>query len=771
MSLIAIIDLIACAVLFVTLLILIFHNRIVLVSDIRILSGIIVFVTLIYMFFILLEWLDITHNLESVEDIIGASVPIMWAFFVYSYIKHELTEILNIHKENLRITLNSIGDGVIATDVSGRIIRMNPAASSLTGESSETAHGKKIDEVMLLSDPVSRKKIPNPVSKVLETGKVVKIGHTVLTGKENREYYIADTAAPIFNDKHDLCGAVMVFSDTTDRYFREEKIRLSEERLNLALNATRAGIWDWFIQNDKLVLNESWAEILGYKLSEIEPTSPAKWLQRVNPEDLIYLEELLESHLKGKTENVEAEIRLKHKNGEWIWVLFKGMVVQRDNKGNPLRITGTIVDITRQKNVEMELKAQIEQNLTLNEEYLSQNEELLSSIERIKKINEELTEAKKNAEESYKLKSAFLANMSHEIRTPMNGIMGFSELLKDPKLPADKRMRFAKIIVDSSHQLLNIVNDILDISRIETGKMSLVFEKVVINELLDILFVFFEQQSAEKNLRLKLSKSLDNEESTVVTDRTRLRQILTNLINNAIKFTHEGQVHFGYKLVKKDMIFFVTDTGIGISPDLHEKIFEPFRQAHMDMDTIYRGTGLGLTISRKLAGMLGGDIRLESKPGKGSTFYLSIPYRKESENEESETEKTKKTRLKVYDILVLIVEDDDVNYLFLETILSKNNITTLRASNGIEAVEMCKKDQHIDLVLMDIKLPLMNGYEATKEIKELRPDLPIIAQTAYAMHEDREKAAKAGCDGYIPKPIVASELLRLINNLLTKKTV
>jgi len=769
MSIIAIIDFVACFTLFSVLLILLFRNRTLMRQDIRILSSIIVLITLAYIFFMFLEWMNINHQLETVENIIGSSIPIMWAFFIYSYIQHGLNEMLSMHKENLKITLNSIGDAVIATDLSGRIIRMNPAAELLTGWDTHAAMGKKVDEFLMLYDPESRKKIANPVNRVLETGKMVKIGQSVLVAKDKREIYIADSAAPIYNVNKELSGVVLVFSDMTERYIQNEKVRISEERYNLAVNGTKAGVWDWFIQSDKLVLNERWAEIIGYSLKELEPVAPAMWRRLVHPRDLIYLEELIESHFKGEIENVESESRLRHKNGEWIWTMSRGMVVQRDNRGNPLRMTGTIIDITRQKKAEMELKTQMEENLSLNDEYAAQNEELTNSLERIKGINEELKEARQVAEESYQLKSAFLANMSHEIRTPMNGIIGFSELLKDPKLPEEKRMHFAEIVIDSSRQLLNIVNDILDISQIETGKVSLLPEKVNINELIQILHAFFEPQAIIKKLKLVISKPLKDEESLVVTDRTRLRQILTNLINNAIKFTSEGQVEFGYKVSKDELEFYVADTGIGIPPEFKEKIFEPFRQANLEITNIYGGTGLGLTISHKLTEMLGGRIWLESNPGKGSIFYFTLPFKPENKKEPTNPVKEIKIRKKNQNMVILVVEDDEVNYLFLETVLSKNGIRSKRALNGVDAVELCSKNPDIGMVLMDIKLPLMNGYEATRRIKKIRPDLPIIAQTAYAMHEDRNKAIQAGCDGYISKPIITAELLKLIDKLSPKK--
>ncbi len=237
--------------------------------------------------------------------------------------------------------------------------------------------------------------------------------------------------------------------------------------------------------------------------------------------------------------------------------------------------------------------------------------------------------------------------------------------------------------------------------------------------------------------------------------------MLTNLLNNALKFTEEGEIEFGY-LPKGDYLqFYVRDSGVGIPVELHEKIFEPFLQAETEISYNHGGTGLGLSISRKLTELLGGKIWLESKPGTGSVFYFTIPYDHPVGSETVENVPDTYQGLQAHGKLVLIAEDDDTNYLYLETALAKANVRILRACNGIEAVDMCSNNHDIHLVLMDIKLPCMNGYEATKRIKQVKPDLPIIAQTAYAMNEDRMKALDAGCDDYIPKPIRKTDLLSL----------
>ncbi len=732
-------------------------------KDIKILIALLLLVTSVYYSFLLIEWLGISHNLDSFEDMTGALLPVMWAFLLYSFFQQAIKQDIRTNKENLRITLNSIGDAVIVTDVNGCITMMNPIAISLTGWELAEAQGKRLEMVLNIFHSETRKKIANPIEQVLETGKTVGIGEqTVMISKDGKEYHITDNAAPIFNEDGEIMGVILVFSDITIKFIQDEKLRESEERLNLALVGTKAGLWDWNIRTGKIVINQQWAELIGFTVSELEPLSLASLEKRKNPEDVLRTNEILDLHLQGQTDFYECEYRMRHKSGYWVWMLDRGKVVEKDSNGNPLRMTGTMIDISNQKSIEIELKTQMEENHTLVEEYLAQNEELIRSLESIQKINEDLKEAKLNAEESYRLKSAFLANMSHEIRTPMNGIIGFSELLADAELSQEKRKYYAKIVIESSKQLLTLVNDILDLSRIETGKVSLVYEQVVVNDLINILYAFFEPQIESRNITFHSVKALNNAQSTISTDKTRLRQVLTNVLNNAIKFTETGHIKFGYKKTNDFLEFFVEDTGIGIPEDMHLKIFEPFRQAELETSQQFGGTGLGLSISTKLVELLGGKMWVKSKPGKGSVFYFTIPYHSVFGQVKDKNKQNKKESINAAGLVVLIAEDDNINYLYLETVLSKSNIRILRANNGIEAVELCEKYPEIKLVLMDLKMPFMNGYEATRRIKQRFPELIVIAQTAYAMNEDRIKASEAGCDDYITKPIKKSELLAII---------
>lgn len=763
MSIIAILDILAwLAALFVIGLLLL-NRKGNFRADIKFLVIALLLVTTVYYSFLLIEWLGINHSLESFENMTGAMLPMMWAFLFYSLIQQRVAQDLRDHKENLHITLNSIGDAVIATDINGRITNMNPIAETLTGWHFAEVTGKRLDEVLYLINADTRKRIANPIEYVLESGQKVGLSnHTMLIARDGKEYHITDSAAPIFSAAEEIMGVVLVFSDVTEHFMQEKRLRESEERLNLALTGTKAGMWDWNIKTGKILINTQWAELIGFSCSEIEPLSMGAWEKLKHHEDVLKSNEVLEMHLKGVTSFYECEFRMRHKSGQWIWVLDRGMVVERDPPGNPVRMIGTLIDISNLKNITLELKSQIDENQALAEEYLAQNEELTKSLAQIQRINEELKTATLNAEESYRLKSAFLANMSHEIRTPMNGIIGFSELLMDAELTLAKRRYYARIIIESSRQLLTLVDDILDLSRIETGKVNLLYEEVVVNDLINILFAFFEPQTGAKNITLQTVKPLINRNSTVMTDKTRLRQVLTNLLNNAIKFTTEGHIKFGYRKSGAYLQFFVEDTGIGIPEDLHQKIFEPFRQVQLEITQQMGGTGLGLSISTKLVELLGGKIWLKSKPGKGSVFYFTIPYQPPHHQRRVIPAAEKTPVLNTPGMVVLIAEDDNINYLYLETVLSRNNIRLIRANNGIEAVELCQKHPEINLVLMDIKMPFMNGYDATRKIKKLFPDLPVIAQTAYAMNEDKVKASEAGCDDYITKPIKKGELLAMV---------
>lgn len=380
---------------------------------------------------------------------------------------------------------------------------------------------------------------------------------------------------------------------------------------------------------------------------------------------------------------------------------------------------------------------------------------------KLKTKEKNLCEAKKKAEESDQLKTAFLHNLSHEIRTPLNAICGFAELINHSDLQKDKLSDYTSIIVASSHQLLNIVTDVLTISTLETDQEVVHIDPVSVNDIIDTLFADFSKRVKGRNLSLHISKALTSN-CIINTDGPKLQQVLNLLLNNAIKFTHAGRIDFGYQIASDQLTFFVKDTGIGINPAKHQIIFNRFRQADDAVHIKYGGTGLGLSICKGFVELMGGSIWVESQPGQGSTFFFTIPYQPVKEQEQTTAPETKDGPHSI-----LIAEDEEYNLYYVREILTEMELNVVYAQNGQEAVTACQQNNDIRLVLMDIKMPVMDGYTAAKLIKKVRPNLPIIAQSAYAFGQATLEYAGT-FDGYLPKPFSAEELEKTVHRFLGK---
>lgn len=373
-----------------------------------------------------------------------------------------------------------------------------------------------------------------------------------------------------------------------------------------------------------------------------------------------------------------------------------------------------------------------------------------------------LKEAKEKAEESNRLKSVFLQNISHEIRTPMNGIIGFISLLQDSPVDEKTRIQYYEIINKSGNRLLATVNDLIDISQIETGQIKVNKSNVSLSEMLENHLDTGIYLAAKNNNKIICTSKYLHSETVLNTDNKLLNSIFTNLVNNAMKFTNDGTIEIGSNERGNDIIFFVKDTGIGIPANRLDAIFDRFVQADITLSRPHEGSGLGLSISKAYAQLLGGDLWVESEVGKGSTFFFNIP-KDEVEPEKPVTiipesiEKCSKDNYKI-----LVAEDDKMSYLFLKNLLEKNGFRIVYAKNGSEAVEMVRNDNEISIVLMDIKMPVMNGEEAIRKIRTFNQNVPIIAQTAYAMPADRNKFLEIGCNDYISKPIEINRLIKLL---------
>ncbi len=390
-----------------------------------------------------------------------------------------------------------------------------------------------------------------------------------------------------------------------------------------------------------------------------------------------------------------------------------------------------------------------------------------------KRKEKELVEAKNKAEESDKLKSAFLANMSHEIRTPMNSILGFSTLLTKPGVYDKHKEQYLELIINSGKSLLNLINDIIDISKIEAGQLKVKPRKITLNPLMNEVYMSHYQINDMKNksFELIMKKAVERDEFSIETDPFRLKQILNNLIGNAMKFTEKGYIEFGYKFNNPEqLLFYVKDTGVGMPADKLNLIFQRFGQIEQKDDKNQSGTGLGLTISKKLAELLGGQMWVESTEGEGSTFFFTLPYDADlNTGDEYGASLVEDGNDSLENKTLLVAEDEEMNIVYMKEILADTKANVLWAKNGEEAVKIAKENPSIDLILMDIKMPVMNGYEATQKIREFNKNVIIIAQTAYALTGEKEKTIEAGCNYYITKPIEIKILMNTIQGFLNRK--
>jgi len=532
-----------------------------------------------------------------------------------------------------------------------------------------------------------------------------------------------------------------IFQDITERKLQDNELIKAKERaeeneffLKESQKASFIGSYKTDFIKGYWESSETLDQIFG--IGKEYDRSVKGWLEIVHPDERNALNDYLHHNVIAKRENFATEYRIARINDKQTrWVQGYG-TTKFDSAGNILEMIGTIQDITERKIAELELKI-----------------------------------AKDRAEESDRLKSAFLANMSHEIRTPMNGILGFANLLNEQTLTNRQQKEYLGIIQKSGTRMLNIINDIMNISKVESGQIEIHLSETNVNELIEYMYSFFKPEAKLKGLKLSTRTPLSDDEAILLTDREKLYAVLTNLIKNAIKFTWDGFIEFGYEMKEKSLEFFVKDTGIGISPDFKEIIFERFRQCSESYTRDYEGAGLGLSISKAYVEILGGGMRVESIQGQGSVFYFSVPYT-ESPVQKAVGKNNIPSELlecSISNLKILIAEDDKISERLISLAVSDYSRQILTAGNGIDAVETCRNHPDIDLILMDIQMPVMDGYEATRQIRQFNRDVIIIAQTAYALSEDRIRAVVAGCNDYISKPVDKYLLIALINKYFNSK--
>ncbi|MFA5419995.1 MAG: response regulator, partial [Bacteroidales bacterium] len=518
------------------------------------------------------------------------------------------------------------------------------------------------------------------------------------------------------------------------RALDEAKEKLAHKRAVKALQesehrfkqvAENAQEWIWEINKNGLYTYASpvVSSLLGYSADEI--VGQKHFYDLFDPEKK---EDIMESYLdffSRKESFRNFENPNVHKNGQIILINTSGSPIMDEN-GEILGYRGVNADITESK-----------------------------------KMLEEIVLAKEKAEESDKLKTAFINNISHEIRTPLNGILGFGQFLADSDLAKKKRMKYFGIMQKSSNRLMNTVSDYVDMARIVSGTMEVHTQDFNLHHLFHEIDENFRQLCEEKNIVFETEEPIEPTSLILHSNSEFLRKIMNNLLDNALKFTREGSIHCGYRIIPGFIEFYVQDTGCGIVRDKLEIIFDMFSQEDPSNTRGYEGSGLGLAIAQGLVKLLGGDIKVMSEKGKGSLFTVSVPYHEPTPAQQQVTAKTSGST-DINKPLILIAEDEETNYLYVEVIMQMTDCKYILVNNGAEAVDICRKNDKITMVLMDIKMPVMNGLEATKVIHEIRPELPIIAMTAYAQTDDEYRFMAAGCNGYLAKPIKKDKLISLL---------
>lgn len=609
-------------------------------------------------------------------------------------------------------------------DQSWTMLFLSNGCKELTGYMPEDLINNRTLEYSRIIHPDDRQNVWESVKKSIPKDKLFIIEFRIITKSGKIKHVWERGKVVTRNGKEYIEGVIF---DYTERKNTEFELKNSEEKYRLLIENQN----DLIIKVDNLgritYASPSYCKSFGKTEADFLNTS---FMPLIHEDDREATGKAM-STLQYFPHTCYVEQRTMTANG-WRWYAWSDKAVI--NKNNEIvEIIGVGRDITERKIIEFEL-----------------------------------IKAKEKAEENDKLKSSFLANMSHEIRTPMNSLIGFSELISQPELEEEERISYATIINSSCNQLLKIVNDLIDISQIETKQMRIYNEVFDASEIIDELLQFFNPQAKEKNLTLIAVKQ-GKEPCIVNTDKAKLAQILINLLNNAIKFTSKGEIKFGYTYENSTIRFFVSDTGKGIDPSNHTIIFDRFRQVGNDNNE-FGGTGLGLSISNANCGLLGTKIKIDSALGKGSEFSFTLPLTSVNCSNPLTVGDVEKSQVNLSGYRILVAEDERVNFLLMKTILTKAGADVIRAVNGFEAIEIVKEaTQIVDLVLMDIKMPGLTGSDAFLEIKKQNPTLPVIACTAYAQTEETNMFFEQGFDDYIPKPINRKNLLKIISNNLIKK--
>ncbi len=626
---------------------------------------------------------------------------------------HNSYEKIKLNEFSFRNLFNNIPLGIFIINKNGTIEGINNAMANILGApSAEISKKYNIFELNKLKNTELLSDIKECFNEGTNFYKVYNY-----TSVWKKKLFVRVHILPAEKKGNDKVLAIV--EDYTEQKKKEFQLKILSE----GLNRTPACVVVTNKEGEIIFVNEKFLTLTGYSFREVEGKTPR--ILKSGHHSLELYQDLWRTITSGK--NWTGELLNKKKNGELYW-------------------ESTMIAPIKNEQGEIAHYMAIKEDITEK-----------------KKVQTELRRAKEKAEESDRLKSSFLANMSHEIRTPLNAILGFTSLIRDYKLEPEKSEKFLDLIQINSKQLLNIINDILLISKLQINEIKLTPSTFPLHDFFHNLFNTFQQEiHVQDTKNLKLILDISDSEIMIKADKNKLATVFSKLIRNAIKFTQEGTITIGYILQEKDKpVFFVKDTGIGVSKEKQQIIFQKFRQADDTKTRKYGGTGLGLSIAKALIDLMKGKIWIESKEGEGAHFYFSLPINILNKKEDINTKKEQNWQNKT----ILVVDDVYESVLLINEILKSTGVKIITASDGIEAIEKVDTVPEIDLILMDLQLPRLNGIQAAQKIKSHK-NIPIIVQSAFMEEDYRQQCKKVGCNDYIQKPINPDELKLKIANLL-----
>ena len=648
--------------------------------------------------------------------------------------RKEMDERLEVQRAFYERISETLGEGLYVQDARGRCSYMNSEAEKLLGWKREEFIGMPVHDTIHMQTAAGEllPAVECPIYLMVNEHGQGRLDDQVFVRKDGSTFPVALSSKAAYSPSGELDNIVIAFQDISDRKKNELYMRLTQERLNLALEGSNLALWDWDIGYDRIYLSSRWSEMLG-GMAEETMVTVEQMFSNVHPDDREIARQNLAPVLKGVAGYYAAEYRVKRGDGEWLWVATHGKVVERDAQGRALRMTGTNADVSERKHAE-----------------------------------EILMQAKRAAEQAAKTKSDFLANMSHEIRTPMNGIIGMTDLALDTELNREQQ-EYLNIVKSSAHSLLHIVNDILDFSKIESGKMDIENIEFSLEQMMRDTMRSLAVRAHQKGLELLLHVASDVPDK-LMGDPGRLRQVIVNLVGNAIKFTETGEIEVSVNILhgihdgKIKLRFNVRDTGIGIPKEKYKTIFESFSQADTSTTRKYGGTGLGLTISAQLVELMHGHIGVESEVGQGTVFHFELDLPVLSGDPLVEYQHTGR----VTGMPVLIADDNATNRRLLQEMLSNWKMRPAVVASGAEALAELQRaaeaGQPYGLAILDVQMPGMDGFTLAERIRK-HPE--YVAATVMMLTSEGQRGHAARCrelgiSGYLMKPVSQSELLDAI---------